>query len=143
MHIGEMAVQILHLTEGMACGGTTRDSAIKRTFSIRIVNTYQPVFLHAFLYLVHLTTMKADKPLIHLRCINTMLGLMVLFHALGASILLTTVRTWHPATLDTSFSVSPQHFPAGQYLTTLVTWELLSSVHPMCFINLWCILKDC
>ena len=43
------------------------------------------------------------------------------------------VRTWHLATLNTSFSVSPQHFPAGQYLTTLVTWELLSSVHPHVF----------
>ena len=116
----------------MACGGTTSNSTIERTLPIRGINTNQHVFQHTFLDPVHFTTMRAWKTLNHLRCINTMFGLMVLLLALRASILLTTVRTLHLVTLDTSFNVS-QHFPAGQYLTTPVTWELLSSVHPHVF----------
>ena len=59
-----------------------------------------------------------------------MLGPMVLLHALGTGILLTTVRTCHLTTSNTSRSVPSPHFLTTQHLNTLVTWVLLPSVHP-------------
>ena len=88
------------------------------------------MFQHTLFNPVHLTTVRAFKSLIHLRGINTMLGLMVLLHALGTGILLTTVWTCHPTTLNTGRSVPRPHLLTSQHLTTLVTWVLLPSVHP-------------
>ena len=99
MEVSHVLVQIPHACERMVGRWTPSYPAIIRTFMVRIIRTIGLVFHPGLLDLVALTTEGTDVPSSDLgRCLNTMLGPLVLMHSLVAGILLTTVRAFNPYT---------------------------------------------
>ena len=77
-----MLVQIPHACERMVGGWTPSYPAIIRTLMVRIVRTIGLVFHPGLLDLVALTTKGTDIPSLDLgRCLNTILGPLVLMHS--------------------------------------------------------------
>ena len=77
------AVQIPHMSEGMVGRWTPSYPAIVRTFVVRIINTIGLMFHPGLLDFITFVTEGTDVTPSGLgRCLNTMLGLLVLAHYL-------------------------------------------------------------
>ena len=112
MEVGHMKIQVPHMGEWMIGRWTTHNPAIERTLAIRVVRTIGLVFHQGLLYLITLTTERANEPSLDLGShLSTILGPMVLTHPLGTSILLTTVRACNLVTSHTSLCVLHPHPP--------------------------------
>ena len=112
--VRHMKIQVPHMGERMISRRTTHNPAIERTFAIRAVGTIGLVFHPGLFDLITLTSKRANETSLDLGShLSTMLGLMVLTHPLGTSILLTTVRACNPGTSHTSLCVLCPHPPGG------------------------------